>query len=103
MEKELLDKSIILIGPKAAGKSTVTSKFEESQETNVNNRSNTASSADNIRLFIVYIPFVFSSRAKLYEFKSLVVIQRVSNVPLTVKEQKVIATEVLHPFHVKQT
>ena len=30
MEKELLDKSIILIGPKAAGKSTVTSKFEES-------------------------------------------------------------------------
>ena len=29
MEKEYLDKSIILIGPKATGKSTVTSKFEE--------------------------------------------------------------------------
>lgn len=29
MEKEFLDKSIILIGPKATGKSTITSKFEE--------------------------------------------------------------------------
>ena len=29
MEKEYLDKSIILIGPKATGKSTITSKFEE--------------------------------------------------------------------------
>ena len=42
------------------------------------------------------------SIAKLNQLQPLVLVQGVADMPLTVKEQEVVAAEILHPLDVKQ-